>query len=100
MRWLKARPEKAESADGYASPPKCKKELHLFLGMITYFSNFSPSNADICELLRKFMSVKSEWVWNGTYQDPYDKTTKLITKDLCMKLMPQSPCTWRWMHLA
>ena len=32
-------------------PPKNKKELQTFLGIMDYLSKFSPSTADVCEAL-------------------------------------------------
>ena len=32
-------------------PPKCRKELQSFLGMINYLSNLSPATAEACEML-------------------------------------------------
>ena len=41
-------------------PPKSKKELQLFLGIVNYLNNFSPMTAEVCESLRKHTSVKTE----------------------------------------
>ena len=57
-------------------PLKHKEKLQSFLGMINYLSKFSPANIEVCELLRKFMSVKSEWLWNKIYQDLYNKAKR------------------------
>ena len=59
-------------------PPKIKKELQPFPRTIIYISKS-------LLVLRKLTSVRSEWLWNGTYQDLYDKAKKLITKHACMK---------------
>ena len=72
-------------------PPKTKKDLQAFLGIINYSSNFSPSTADVYESLRQLTSNKTEWTWNATYQKQFDKAKSLITEDVCMK---PSCCTW------
>ena len=46
---------------------KCNKELQSFLGMINYLSKFSPATAEGYEPLRKMITVKTEWSWNGSY---------------------------------
>ena len=51
---------KTESSYGDATL-KIKKELLAVLGIINYLGKFSPSMADIYELLRKLMSLKTEW---------------------------------------
>ena len=58
------------------SPPKTKKELKAFLGIINYlgkFSKFSCNMAKVCESLRKLMSAKTEWSCNATYEKMFDK---------------------------
>ena len=71
-------------------PPNSKKELKAFLGIINYLGKFSPSTADICEPLRKVMSVITEWTWNATYQKICNKTKALIKEDACMKFSDES----------
>ena len=67
-----------------------KKQLQLFLGTINVLSKFSPVTAGVCEQPRKLTSVKSEQLWNRTYQDLYDKAKRLITKDAYMKFYDTS----------
>ena len=49
-------------------PPKTRKELQAFLGIISYSSMFSPCTVDVCESLRQLTSSKTEWIWNAPYQ--------------------------------
>ena len=58
-------------------PPKTKKELHAFCGMINYLGEFSPSMAEVYESLRKLMSAKTEWTWNATYQKMFIEAKQL-----------------------
>ena len=46
-------------------PPKTKRELQAFLGIINYLGKFSPATADVCKSLRKLTSDKTEWTWNA-----------------------------------
>ena len=41
-------------------PPKTKKELQAFLGIINYLSKFSLSTANICESLRQLTLSRTE----------------------------------------
>ena len=36
-------------------PPKNKKELQAYLGIINYLGKFSPSTASVCELLQRLV---------------------------------------------
>ena len=56
------------------TPPRNKKDLQAFLGIINYLTKFSPGTADIFEALRQLTSVKTEWTSNLTYQKLFDKT--------------------------
>ena len=82
-------------------PPKTKKELKAFLGIMNYLSTFSPSTASICESLRQLKVSKTKWTWNETYQKLFDKA-KSIIKRRCMYeifMMRPNHCTWRQMCL-
>ena len=66
-------------------PPKTKKKLQAFLGIIDYLNKFSPSTECVCESLRQLTSSKTEWTWNATYQKLSDKAKSIIKEDACMK---------------
>ena len=46
--------------------------------------------AEVCKLLRKLTSVKTEWAWNGKHQELYDKVKNIIKQDRCMKFYDAS----------
>ena len=50
-------------------PPKTKRELQSFLGIINYLSKLSPMTAEVCELLQRLISVKAGWTWKRTYNN-------------------------------
>ena len=77
-------------------PPQTTKEVQAFFGIINYLCRFSPSTADINELLRQLTSSKTEWTWNAIYQKLFDKVKSIITENFMMK---PGQCTWRHMHL-
>ena len=62
-------------------PPKTKKKVQAFVGIITYLSKFSPSKTDVCESLRKLTSAKTKRTWNATYQNIFDKPKSFIKGD-------------------
>ena len=70
--------------------PQNKKELQAFLGIINYLSKFSPSTADVCEVLRQMTSVKTEWTWNVTSQKLFDKAKSTIKEGECMKFYDET----------
>ena len=71
-------------------PPKTKKELQAFLGIINYLSKLSPSTVDVCDSLKQLTSSKTEWTWNATYQKLFDKAKSIITEDACMKFYDEN----------
>ena len=62
-------------------PPKTKRKLQAFFGIINYLSKFSPHTADVFEPIRLLTSSKTEWVWNATYQKLFEKAKSIITED-------------------
>ena len=59
-------------------PPTSKKEIQSFLGIMNYLRKHSLLIAKICEPLHRITSVKSECIWNRTYQKLYEKAKALI----------------------
>ena len=66
-------------------PPKPKKKLQAFTGIINPLSKFSSRTVEVCESLRKLISAKAEWTWNATYQKVFEETKEIIKEDACMK---------------
>ena len=52
----------------------------MFLGIINYLGKFSPSPAEVGELLRKLISPKCKWAWNNTYYNVHDRGKNIIKK--------------------
>ena len=71
-------------------PPKTKKELQAFLGIINYLSKFPPSTANICDSLKQLTLSKTEWTWNATYQKLFDKAKSILKEDGCMKFYDET----------
>ena len=70
-------------------PPKVKKELQAFLGMINYLSKFSSSIADICESFRKLTSIRAEWTRKVTYKI-FNKAKSITKEGACMKFYDET----------
>ena len=47
---------------------KIKKELHLFLGILHYQSEFLPVTVGVSAPMQKLSSVKNDWEWYRMYQ--------------------------------
>ena len=82
-------PKKLQSPHENATPNN-KKELQASLGIINYFSKFSPSTVTVCKPFQKLTSSRAVWMWNSSYQGSYDKTKSLIKADACMKFYNES----------
>ena len=61
-------------------PPKTKKGLQSFLGILNYLSKFWPMPEEVCEPLQKLTSGKTKWTWNRMYHSLDDKTKKIVKK--------------------
>ena len=60
-------------------PTKTKKELQEFHGLTNYLGKFSRRTAEECELLRKLIPTKAEWMWNATDQKIFEEAKAIIT---------------------
>ena len=65
-------------------PPKSKKKLESFMGILNYPHIFSPVTLEICAPLQKLTAVNADWTWKSMYQDVYDRAKKIVKKDACM----------------
>ena len=73
-------PKKVDAV--YQMPsPDTPSQLQQFLGIVTYLSPFIPSlsthTAPLWELLKK----DSEFKWNTSYQEAFDRIKELVCKD-------------------
>ena len=50
---------------------------------------FSLVTAEVCETLQKLTSAKCKWIWNSTHQNLYDKTKKIMKKNVTMAFYNQ-----------
>ena len=64
--------------------PKNKRELQSFLGIVNYLSKFSPRTVEVCKPLRKLISSRTTWTWNGSYQQLFDNAKSPVKTEVCM----------------
>ena len=71
--------------------PNNIKELHSFLGMITYCSKFLPNFATNTDPLRQLLKKDITWEWNQTHQDTFDNLkTLLLSSDTLAYFNPNA----------
>ena len=62
-------------------PPETPSRLQQFLGMVTYLSPFIPSLSTHTAPLRELLKKDSEFIWNTSYQEAFDRIKELVCKD-------------------
>ena len=61
-------------------PPSYKSKLQTIKGMITHLSKFAPNLANITRPLRQMLLKDTEFVWNTTQAQAFQKVKDLITR--------------------
>lgn len=61
-------------------PPKCKKDLQRFLGMITYLAKFIPNLSQETSMLRKLLSERVQWVWTANEESSFNRLKQLVSQ--------------------
>ena len=56
-------------------------QLQQFLGMVTYLSPFIPSVSTHTAPLQELLKKDSEFIWNTSYQEAFDRIKELVCKD-------------------
>ncbi|XP_030031283.2 uncharacterized protein K02A2.6 [Manduca sexta] len=65
--------------------PKDQKELHRFLGMITYISRFIPNVSEVTAPLRELIKKDVIFMWGNRQQESYNMLKKLISEPPVLK---------------
>lgn len=60
-------------------PPRDKKELQQFLGLMTFLSPFIPNLADKASMLRDLLKEDSMFMWEPHHQSCFDGMKHLVT---------------------
>ena len=66
-------------------PPEGPQELQKFLGMTTYLSPFIPSLSTLTAPLRELLQKDSEFTWNNSYGEAFDKVKQMVCKDTTLR---------------
>ena len=66
--WVSPDPVKVKALTDMP-PPQKKSKLQLFLGIVNYWSTFSPMTAEVCKPVRRLKAVNAAWIWNRSCQE-------------------------------
>lgn len=66
-------------------PPKNRRELRRFLGMVGYYRRFCPNFAHISSPLTDLISPKEKFEWSSECQESFDKLKSLLTSEPVLK---------------
>ena len=76
-------PKKVHAVHQMQSPDTPSK-LQQFLGMVTYLSPFIPSLSTHTAPLQELLKKDSEFKWNTSYQETFDRIKELVCKDMTL----------------
>ena len=62
-------------------PPKSRKQLSSFLGLINFLAKFIPNLAKETATLRTLLRRDSEWIWGENEQNAFESLKLLATSD-------------------
>ncbi|GJQ70082.1 hypothetical protein Trydic_g22558 [Trypoxylus dichotomus] len=60
------------------NPPKNKKNLQRFLGMVVYPNKFTPNLSQETSVLRSLLSNKSEWQWTEVCEGCFNHLKEMV----------------------
>ena len=62
-------------------PPKTRKQLRRFIGMINYYRDMWPQRSHLLAPLSSLTSSKVKWKWTAEHQESFDQMKALIAKE-------------------
>lgn len=62
-------------------PPTSEAELITVLGMVNYLARFAPNLADACAPLRHLLRQGTEFKWDSTHENAFQKIKEIITAE-------------------
>jgi transposase InsO family protein len=62
-------------------PPKTRKQLRRFIGMVNYYRDMWPQRSHLLAPLSSLTSTKVRWKWTSEHQEAFDKMKTLIAKE-------------------
>lgn len=70
--------------------PKNKKEIHMFLGMITYVSRFIKNFSELTKPLRDLLKLNTHFEWGLKQNKAFEKLKSIITSEPNLKFYDTS----------
>ena len=64
------------------NPPKTRRELRRFIGMVNYYRDFWIRRSEILAPLTKLCSTTEKWVWGKEQQDAFEFMKKNISREV------------------
>ena len=64
--------------------PLTKQELHPFLGMIDYLSQFIPSMSNLTSNLRKLLKKDVLFQWTDSHEKEFQELKSKVSSDACL----------------
>ena len=77
-------PEKVRDIQKMPTPQN-KEELHSFIGLMQYLSQFTPNFADRAHHFRELLKQDVTWVWEPSHQKCFEELKTAVTKPICLK---------------
>ena len=65
--------------------PSTKQELHSFLGIINYLSQFIPSMSYLTSNLRKLLKKDVLFQWTDSHEKEFQELKSKVTSDACLQ---------------
>ena len=77
---IKPLPKKVDAIKNIA-PPRNKKELRSFIGVINYCRDMCVRRSEILAPLTNLTSKEAKWEWADVHQKTFDRIKKLVSKE-------------------
>lgn len=65
-------------------PPKTRKQLRSFIGIVNYYRDMWRHRSEILAPLSRLTSKKVKWKWTEVEQNAFDRIKKVITRDVLL----------------
>jgi hypothetical protein len=66
------------------APPKTRKELRRFIGMVNYYRDLWIRRSDVLAPLATLTSKTTKWKWTSEHQKAFDLMKKIISKEVLL----------------
>jgi len=66
------------------APPKTKKQLRRFIGMVNYYRDMWVCRSEILTPLTALTPKEAKWVWTDINQKEFDKMKKIVAREVLL----------------